>query len=497
MAGDRTRSYQAILRSTAIIGGSSLINIAVGLVRAKAIATLLGPTGVGLMAALSSIADLTRSVAEVGINSSGVRQIASAVHDEQSLARTVAALRWLALALGLIGAGSLLMFAGPIARLTFHDETHAWGVSIIAAAVLLRIVADAQAARLQGTRQMVPIARINIWGSVLGSAASVALVYFFREDGVAVALVAVAAVTLLLSWHYSRKPRIRAHALTSQEFRVESGALLRLGAAFMLSSLATLGAAYVVRLILIRFEGLEAAGLYQAAWSLGGMYVAFVLQAMGTDFYPRLVAAVRDHAECNRLVNEQSLISLLLASAGVVATLAFAPWILQVLYTQEFGAAAESLRWIALGMAMRVVTWPLGYILVAKGNSKLFVGVDMAWSVCNVLLTFAFVRSWGAVGAGMAFFVSYVLHLAMVYPICRRLTGFRFSAPTRRTSLGLALVIGFAHAISLLVEPRWAVAIGGAMSVALAVWSIAKLRRLVASEGAPAKVAQLFRRFAR
>ena len=43
------------------------------------------------------------------------------------------------------------------------------------------------------------------------------------------------------------------------------------------------------------------------------MYVGFILQAMGSDFYPRLTAVADDHAECNRLVNEQAQIGLLLA----------------------------------------------------------------------------------------------------------------------------------------------------------------------------------------
>ena len=41
--------------------------------------------------------------------------------------------------------------------------------------------------------------------------------------------------------------------------------------------------------------GLEAAGLYQAAWTLSGLYVGFILQSMGTDFYPRLVGCCEDH----------------------------------------------------------------------------------------------------------------------------------------------------------------------------------------------------------
>ncbi len=104
--------------------------------------------------------------------------------------------------------------------------------------------------------------------------------------------------------------------------------MLKLGFAFMASALMMTGVAYVVRLILSREVGLDAAGLYQSAWTLGGLYVGFVLQAMGADFYPRLTGVARDNAACNRMVNEQAQVSLLLAGPGVIATLVFAPLVI-------------------------------------------------------------------------------------------------------------------------------------------------------------------------
>ena len=86
-----------------------------------------------------------------------------------------------------------------------------------------------------------------------------------------------------------------------------------------------MGSAYAVRAIVLHRVGIEATGLYQSAWMLGGLYVGFILQAMGADFYPRLTAVARDNAECNRLVNEQARVGMLLAGPGIVATLAFAP----------------------------------------------------------------------------------------------------------------------------------------------------------------------------
>ena len=46
---DEKHTYRQILKSSALIGGSSLISVVIGIVRTKAFALLLGPTGVGLM----------------------------------------------------------------------------------------------------------------------------------------------------------------------------------------------------------------------------------------------------------------------------------------------------------------------------------------------------------------------------------------------------------------------------------------------------------------
>jgi PST family polysaccharide transporter len=71
-------TYGQILKSSVLIGGSTVLNIGIGIVRTKATAVLLGPTGFGLMGLYGSIADLAVSIAGMGVNGSGVRQIAEA-----------------------------------------------------------------------------------------------------------------------------------------------------------------------------------------------------------------------------------------------------------------------------------------------------------------------------------------------------------------------------------------------------------------------------------
>jgi antigen flippase len=66
-----TSTYGQILKSTALVGGSSALNVVIGIVRSKAMAVLLGPAGFGLFGLYGSIANLTQSIAGMGINSSG------------------------------------------------------------------------------------------------------------------------------------------------------------------------------------------------------------------------------------------------------------------------------------------------------------------------------------------------------------------------------------------------------------------------------------------
>jgi PST family polysaccharide transporter len=69
-------SHRQILKSSAIIGGSTVITIGLRIVRTKVMAILLGPAGIGLEGILDSIIQLARTMACLGLESSGVRQIA-------------------------------------------------------------------------------------------------------------------------------------------------------------------------------------------------------------------------------------------------------------------------------------------------------------------------------------------------------------------------------------------------------------------------------------
>ena len=148
-------SYGQILKSSAWIGGSSVLTIDIGVIRTKAMAVMLGPAGFGLMGLYSSIVDLALAVASMGIGSSGVRQIAESVStgNETRIARTVIVLRRTAVILGIVGAVLVVVFSGPLSTLTFGSDRHAGAVALLGLAVFFRSVSAGQGALIQGLRR--------------------------------------------------------------------------------------------------------------------------------------------------------------------------------------------------------------------------------------------------------------------------------------------------------------------------------------------------------
>jgi len=314
-------------------------------------------------------------------------------------------------------------------------------------------------------------------------------VYFYREKGVVPSLICVAAMTITTSWWYSRTvavPEPVAISMSNREIRQEVGALLKLGVAFMTSSLITLGVAYAIRITILHNIGFEATGLYQSAWTLGGLYVGFILQAMGADFYPRLTASAHDNVACNRLVNEQAQVGLLLAGPGVVASLTFAPLVIAVFYSAKFGAAVEILRWICLGTMLQVISWPMGYVIVAKAKRGLFIGCEVAWGIVSIALAWVCIAYFGLVGAGIAFFGSYVFHGIMLYLIVSRISGFRWSRSNLITGLISLSLIGVVFCGFYVLPLAYSVAIGALATLLNAVYSIRILTSYLVLDRIPA-----------
>jgi antigen flippase len=477
----RTTSQVEALKSTSIIGGSTAIVILIRMVRVKVLAILLGPGGVGLEAIYDSVISLSRTAVDLGVSSSGVRQIASAMGSgrKEVIATTVITLRRICLVFGTIGAVALFLARESVSRLAFGNTNHSSDIGLLSVIVLFGAVTGGQGALLQGARRIVDLAKMNIFGALAGTVLTIPIVYVWGREGIAAYMVLVVAAGVLISWFYSRRVRIEQVSIPFRQLAHEAASLLKLGIVFFSSGLMTTGTLFLLRVLVTREAGVYGAGQLQAANALSMVYVGFVLQAMATDFYPRLTAAANDNLRCNQLVNEQAEISILLALPGVLATLALAPWVIQIFYSSKFDRAAEILCWQVAGVFLQVNSWSMSFIIPAKGRAAAFFWTDFASYSVYVALAWAGLRLFGLPGIGMAFLGLYAFHWCVVYIVVRRMSGFTWSPCNVRLSLfgGTAVLIALCARLKLL-EP-WATIIGSILALLTGLYTLRALIRLV------------------
>jgi PST family polysaccharide transporter len=216
---------------------------------------------------------------------------------------------------------------------------------------------------------------------------------------------------------------------------------------------------------------------------------------MGADFYPRLTAAATDNNACNRLVNEQTLVGTLLAGPGVTATLTLAPLVLTLLYSPRFQQAVDVLRWLCLGMSLRVISWSMGFIMAAKGARKLLFWSELAWTTVYIALAWVCVNAFGLSGAGIAFFVSYIFHVLMVYLIVRRLSGFRWSTASLKVSLIFVFAVTVVFCSFYALPYLWALMVGIFSVIAISIYSVRVLLSLVSLNIVPKPILRVLTLF--
>jgi PST family polysaccharide transporter len=198
-----------------------------------------------------------------------------------------------------------------------------------------------------------------------------------------------------------------------------------------------------------------------------------------------LTAVCKDNVECNKLVNEQAQISWLLAGPGVIATLTFAPLVLAIFYSAKFHAAVTLLRWVCLGMTLRVVAWPMGFIVVAKGAQKTFFWTEVAATVVHVGLAWLLVQKIGLDGAGAAFFGLYVWHGLLMYAIVRRMSDFHWSPTNRRLGLFFLPLTGFVFCSFYLLPLSAATVLGTIAVLVSGIYSVRTLLKLLPHDSVP------------
>ena len=423
-----------MLKSTGILGFTQVFIILVGIIRVKVLAILLGAVGVGIAGLYQTTIDLIKSTTNLGIGYSAVRDIATsaATKDEKTMAVSVLVLRRWVWATGLFGMLITIVFRKQLSFIAFGDTSHSIGMAILSITVLLSAIASGQSALLQGLRKIGYVAKANVLNALASLMGISVIYYIWGLKGIVPALVLMFVLTFLVNWYFSSKIKtIPTHLSASEIFRKGKG-MISLGFFLTLTGLAATGTMYLVRTFIMQKAGLASVGHFVAAWTISSIYISAIFSAMGADFFPRLSGVHQDSVAVTKMVNAQMEVALLLAVPIIIAMVSFVDLVVRIFYSKDFGPSVSILNWQLLGDFFKILAWPMGFILVAKGAGKLFILAELFGNVLFYIIVYFGWKFFNIQITGIAFLISYIFYALLLFFLAIKLVGFNLSARVKR-----------------------------------------------------------------
>lgn len=198
---------------------------------------------------------------------------------------------------------------------------------------------------------------------------------------------------------------------------------------------------YFTNVIIKSIGTIDELGYYSAAMSISNQCVTMIFTAMAMDYFPRLTACIGRRAEWLVTVRRQAELVALVAAPIAVSVVIAAPFVVDVLLTETFAPAISLLQWMAAGVFLRSLSYPLGYVILAKGNKMLYLCLEGI--LCNIVFVAATCGAywlWGKDGLGIASIIIYGADMLVYYCINRFVYGFSYGTGCMRK---LPVLCGF------------------------------------------------------
>lgn len=404
-------SYKQIFKATALFGGVQFFNIIISVIKSKVIAVLLGPTGIGILTLLNSLMAILNSITGVGLDTSGIKSISEAygIGEEKNLFKNISVFKRLIIITGVFGALITLLLSSFLSQLTFGNKEFTIAFVWLSFAILFKQLSSGYLTILQSLRKLKSFAKANLLANFISLIVTLPMYFFWEINAIAPAIVVSTFISFILTFIYTRNTSIKIPT-TYKNAIIEGKPMLLLGIALTISQLMRVIGEYIVQVGINLNGGIEQVGFYGAGLVVLNSYVGMIFLIMSKDYYPKLSAICNENDKIREFTFQQAFISILLITPIIIIFIILAPFIIKILFSIKFNPVVVMILWGILGMLFKALSWCLGYIIIAKGDSKVFIKTSIGFSVIYVVMLLVGYQILGLLGVGVAFFLYYIFH---------------------------------------------------------------------------------------
>lgn len=428
---DGNAAYRHIIKYLGIFGGAHGASTILNILRTKISSILLGVAGQSIITLSNRTLQMFSESTGLSIGFSAVRKISDTFEnaDPVSIARCIKVVRSIAFTTGIAGMLLMLITTPFINDWIFEESSDYYlpRMMALSPAVLFMAISNGEIAILRGTRHLNSIALYTLLTAAISLAITVPAYCLMGIGGIFPAILATAFVQMCLLLKLTRPHYRYKISPFSLSLLREGVDMIKMGAGYIFASIFTSLSMWLTCAVLSDIGNDETVGLFSAGFVMVTLLPGMLFAALDSEYYPRLSGVAAKNDICNRMVNEQIEVQLLVQPPMLMAFALAMPILVPLFYRQDFAPATAMAQLAMFGMFMRTMAFPISFITLAKNDTVVYVIMEAIYNILFVVLIVAGYSCKGLIGVGAGIAILHTFDFAMVYAVTRHRYGLKLS----------------------------------------------------------------------
>ncbi|WP_369431849.1 O-antigen translocase [Pseudomonas lurida] len=409
-----------LLKTGILTAVATFARLLSGFLVMKLVAVLAGPEGVAQLGQFMSLTALLVVFAGGGIGAGVVKYIAQFGDDQDAINKLVSSALSFTVISSLLMCVAVLLFSGPISIWLLGDLQYQSLIVVLAIAQIFVALHNLVIAIINGMMDVKRLALVHVLGAVIGVILPSVLGYYFKLYGVLLAFILAQGSLLIVSFIcFFRSKYFSWDYLRAKIDKPIFIKLSRFSLMTLTSALLAPVVQIIVRNMLAERFSWEQVGYWQAVTKVSEAYLLFISMAISVYYLPKL-SSITDKKKFKLEIARgyAVLMPIVIASAFFVYFLRdFITWLL---FSHEFKSALYLYLPQLIGDVIKIASFVLSYIMLAKAMTKIFFLSELFFSSLYVLLTWWLTSVFGLIGAMYAFVLNYSLYLVFTAIVANR-----------------------------------------------------------------------------
>lgn len=409
-----------LIKTSMLTAISTAIKVITAFVINKIVSMYLGPSGLAIIGQLQNFNSIVMSFSNGAITSGVIKYTAEYREDIERKSKFFSTAIIITLVCSIFTGAILTFFSSYFSELILKSSEYKSVFVIFGFTVILFSLNTLLIAILNGQKEIKKYVIVNIFSSLFSLVFTSFLIIQLNLIGALYALVINQSVIFFITLGFV----VKSSWFKLEYFKrgTDKESLVKLGkyAAMAITSALSVPISHlIVRNYIGEHLSWDDAGYWQGVWYISSMYLMLVTTSLSVYYLPRL-SEIHDTQELKKEILDGYKIILPIVIIVALTIFLLREYIMLIAFTKKFMPMIELFKWQLIGDVIKIASWLLAYLMLAKAMTRVFIYTEIGFSMMFVLLSIYFINTFGLVGITYAFSLNYFLYFMMMIFIFRR-----------------------------------------------------------------------------